>query len=291
MAAMAKQNSSSLSARFSRWRGWVQTTFLAVWLMPFVKLHNICGPVFHCYACPLSTFACPIGVLANFSAIHVVPFLALGTLIAGGALFGTFFCGWVCPFGWLQDMLAKIPTPRFRIPHWLGYLRYGVLLGMVFIIPFLYGEGHPLFFCRQCPAGALEGAIPNVVQLALAHQPVVWPSVSKIVILALVLSAMLFTQRPWCGVFCPLGAIYGLCNRVSAVFLRVNQTTCTSCALCKRTCRYDVVPFESSSDTRCNRCLECTRCEAITVDSILSRGKTPSAGDAPTAESCDIRKS
>ena len=62
---------------------WVQAGFLLAWLDPLLlRMHNVCGPVFHCYSCPLATFACPIGMLANFSALHVIPFAALGTLVA-----------------------------------------------------------------------------------------------------------------------------------------------------------------------------------------------------------------
>ena len=64
-------------------RVWVQLGFLLVWLDPFgLRFHNICAPVFHCYSCPLATFACPIGVLANFSALHLFPFFAVGMLMA-----------------------------------------------------------------------------------------------------------------------------------------------------------------------------------------------------------------
>jgi polyferredoxin len=277
---MAKFDSNSLSARASRWRGAVQTAFLAVWLTPYLKLHNVCGPVFHCYACPLSTFACPIGVLANFSALHVVPLLALGTLAAVGAAVGSFVCGWACPFGFLQDLMAKIPTPRFKRPRWTGYTRYAVLAALVVAVPFLYGEAHPLFVCRVCPAGALEGAYVGMAQAAVAGKAVVWPSIAKSVIFVLIVTAMLFTNRPWCGLFCPLGAIYGLFNRVSAVYLKVDSTTCTRCGMCVKKCRYSIIPYEQSRDTRCIRCLECATCEAITASNALSGVREP-ATEAP----------
>ncbi|MFZ2148754.1 MAG: 4Fe-4S binding protein [Sedimentisphaerales bacterium] len=77
--------------------------------------HNV-PTCFHCYACPLSTFACPIGVIAQFGALHIFPFMTVGLLIAVGALFVSLICGWVCPFGLLQDLVAKVPTPKFDPP-------------------------------------------------------------------------------------------------------------------------------------------------------------------------------
>ena len=95
-----------------------------------------------------------------------------------------------------------------------------VLLGLVLFVPYLWGEEHSLFFCRLCPAGALEAAVPNTVRLAVTGQEVVWPTIAKSSILVVVLLAMLFTWRPWCTVLCPLGAIFSLCNLFS---LRVHS--------------------------------------------------------------------
>src|SRR5208337_1784397 len=121
MVSMAKNKSGSMASRLARWRWWVQAGFLLAWLDPLMmRLHTVCGPVFHCYSCPLATFACPIGVLANFSALHLIPFAALGTLLVIGALVGSLVCGWACPFGFLQDLAARVPTPKFTLPAWMG---------------------------------------------------------------------------------------------------------------------------------------------------------------------------
>jgi len=113
---MAGSRLDQVTRWVARRRAWVQAAFLVIWLDPFLlRLHNVCGPVFHCYSCPLAFLACPIGVVANFSALHLFPFAAVGTLVAIGAIVGTAVCGWACPFGFLQDMAAKIPTPRSRL--------------------------------------------------------------------------------------------------------------------------------------------------------------------------------
>jgi polyferredoxin len=237
-----------------------------------LRLHTVCSPVFHCYSCPLATFACPIGLLANFSAIHMIPFMVLGTLVFLGAMFGSFICGWVCPFGFLQDLVARIPTPKFTLPGWIGMFRYVVLAGFVLAIPFVWGEGHPLFFCRLCPAGALEGAVPNAVRTALTSQPIAWPTITKMTILGAVLAAMLFTWRPWCTLFCPLGAIYGLLNYVSVVFLRFHPNLCRQCKNCSDLCLDGQRPEHRVDGLRCVRCLECTDCQgqAVTVETLFT---------------------
>lgn len=272
-----KSKLSTLASKLVPWRIWIQSTFLLVWLDPLnLRLHTMCAPVFHCYACPLATFACPIGVIAQFGALHIFPFVAVGLLIAVGALFGSLICGWVCPFGWLQDLVAKIPTPKFDLPKWTSHLRYVVLIGTVLVVPYFFGEGHPLFICRICPAGALEAAAPNIAGQAVAGKEILWPNALKLTILVLFLVGIFFIKRPWCRILCPLGAIFSLFNRVSVFFLRFNPEKCTNCEQCHKLCEYGIEPERSPNNWRCVRCLECTRCDpdALTLGSIFER-KTP----------------
>jgi ferredoxin-type protein NapH len=279
MVPMVKKTRlNNLASKLLGGRIWVQASFLLVWLDPLgLRWHTMCSPVFHCYACPLATFACPIGVMAQFSALHVFPFMAIGLLVAAGAAFGTLICGWVCPFGFLQDLVAKVPTPKFDLPKAAGYMRYVMLIGAVLAIPYFFGEGHPLFVCRICPAGALEAAVPTMVGQAVAGQQVVWPNAVKLIILGLFLIAIFFMRRPWCRILCPLGAIFSLFNRVSAFFLRFDANECTHCERCHEMCKYGVQPEKTPNDLNCTRCLECTKCspEALTLRSIFERADTP----------------
>lgn len=276
---MAENRKDSLIRRAVRRRGLIQGAFLLLWLDPLaIRMHAVCGPVFHCYSCPLATFACPIGVVANFSALHLFPFIAAGTLVITGAVFGTLVCGWACPFGFLQDLLGKVPVRKVRLPDWLGYGRYVVLIAFVLAIPYLFSEDHPLFFCRLCPAGALEGAVPNMARAAAAGGPIPWPSPLKLAILGLVVVAAFVKWRPWCSLFCPLGAFFGLCNRVSMVALRFHGGRCTGCGGCDRMCRYGVLPDRRVNNTRCIRCLECTRCQSITLGTIFDRPRADENG-------------
>lgn len=265
---------ANLASKLVPWRMWIQSGFLLVWLDPLgLRLHGMCGPVFHCYACPLATFACPIGIIAQFSALHIFPFVAVGVLVLVGAVFGSLFCGWACPFGFLQDLVGKVPTPKFDLPKWTGHLRYVVLIGTVLAIPYFFGEEHPLFVCRVCPAGGLEAAVPTMAGQAFAGEKVVWPNAIKLTIVALFLIAIFFVKRPWCRILCPLGAIFSLFNRVSAFFLRLNPDKCTDCERCHKLCEFGIEPEKSPNDLRCVRCLECTNCGpgALTLNSVFQR--------------------
>jgi ferredoxin-type protein NapH len=276
VAMVKKTRLGSFSSKLLGWRMWIQTAFLLLWLDPLgLRMHTMCSPVFHCYACPLATFACPIGIIAQFSALHVFPFVAIGLLVAVGALFGTLICGWVCPFGYLQDLTAKVPTPKFDLPKFTSYFRYVVLIGAVLAIPYLFGESHPLFVCRVCPAGGLEAAVPTMVSQASAGEEVIWPNALKLMIIIVFVVAIFFVKRPWCRVLCPLGAIFSLFNRASAFFLRFNTEECTKCERCHKLCEYGIEPEKTSNDLRCIRCLECTKCspDALTLGSVFEGKK------------------
>ena len=242
-------------------RLWVQIAFLLVWLDPLaMRMHNMCSPVFHCYACPLATFACPIGVIAQFSALHMIPFVAIGILLVVAGTFGTIICGWVCPFGLLQDLAAKIPTPRVKIPRAMGYIRYIVLFGAVLLIPYFFGEAHDLFICRICPAGFLEKAVPDMVTAASQGNEIPWPNAIKFSIIGAFLVAIFVTIRPWCRVLCPLGVIFGFFNKFSLFSMKLSDHDCTKCGRCRTLCTYDVEPDKTPNADNCLRCLECTQC-------------------------------
>ncbi len=143
-------------------------------------LKMICVPVLNCYACPAAVGACPIGTIQHFFTIGAVPFYALGVILLTGVLVGRATCGWLCPFGFLQEILYKIPTKKMTIPVWTRGIKYVILVVFVIVLPLTLGvttdeEGsHHLSFSRDsvrqpwfcklvCPAGTLEGGIPTVV--------------------------------------------------------------------------------------------------------------------------------
>jgi polyferredoxin len=274
MVAMAKSTFSAVPSRLVRMRIGVQAAFAVVWLDPLgLRLHTVCSPVFHCYACPLALFACPVGVVANFSALHAIPLLAIGTLLVVGGIFAGFVCGWACPFGFLQDLIGRIPVPKFQLPGWTQNFRYVVLVATVLAVPFLWGEGHGLFVCRLCPVGTLEGGLYNVGKAAVEGAEIAWPSAPKLIILGLVVAAMFVKWRPWCALLCPLGAVFGLFNRVSAIFLRVHPDECTHCGRCAKECKMGLNPEKQLGDPTCIRCMDCTRCSAIHVETVLGGGR------------------
>ena len=182
-----------------------------------------------------------------------------------GVLLGRFICGFLCPFGWFQELLHKIPTKKFSTKKLkpLRYLKYAVLLVMVFLLPaFLVndvGMGNP-FFCKYlCPQGVLEGAIP----LSLANSGIRAALGSLFtwkfgVLLAVIVLSVIF-YRPFCKWLCPLGAFYALFNRVSLFQIKVDKNKCVSCGKCAKACKMDVDVTKTPNHTECIRCGMCIR--------------------------------
>ena len=122
-----------------------------------------CVPGLNCYSCPGAIGSCPIGSLQAVigSNKFSISYYVIGIIILIGALFGRLVCGLLCPFGFVQDLLYKIPTPKFKIPakvdRVLRYMKYLILLTFVILLPMFlvdaFGNGAPYFCKLICPAG------------------------------------------------------------------------------------------------------------------------------------------
>jgi len=263
--------SSRLASRVSRFtfhafaawlagvrRSWVQlgatVAFNSYLLAPWLKSVPCAG--FNCYACPGAILACPIGSLQHFGVIRQVPFYLLGFLGLVGGLIGRMSCGWICPFGFLQDLLHKVPLPKWRLSNRLGWLRYVFLVVLVGLVPIFTLEP---WFCKLCPAGALEAGLPLVILNPDLRGLAGLLFAVKIVILAGFLAWMMVTTRPFCRVVCPLGAIYSPFNRVSGVRLSFTSEHCTHCDLCANVCPTALYPPDELDTAGCIRCMECLK--------------------------------
>lgn len=224
---------------------------------------RFCAPGLNCYSCPAATFACPIGAMQAVSGSMQFrfSFYAVGFVLAIGVLFGRFVCGWLCPFGLFQELLHKIPTRKLRLPKWAKYVKYGILAVFVLILPVavtnFMGMGQPAFCQYICPAGTLEGGIPLLLTHPELRGALGWLFSLKTAILVAVIVGSVLVQRFFCKLMCPLGAIYGLLNKVSFCRLHVDGKKCIQCGQCAKCCPMDVNPVTQASSAECIRCGKC----------------------------------
>ena len=231
------------------------------------KLKQVCVPGMNCYSCPGALGSCPIGSMqAIFDNRHRgIAAYVIGYLAVIGLFVGRFICAWLCLFGLIQELLYKIPTPKLTVPEKidkpLRYLKYVMLFVMVFLLPFFYrtkyGTGAP-FFCKYvCPVGTLEGGIPLVLLNSMMRGALGWLFKWKFLLLVLCILASIFIYRPFCKYVCPLGAFYGLFQKVSLIRMRVDKEKCVDCGICAKTCKMNVDPHKTPNSNECIRYREC----------------------------------
>ena len=287
----------------ARFRGWIQAgavLFTNLHLPNFIKGgiyqgkgKNVCVPGLKCYSCPAASGACPIGAfqaVAGSSKFRFSYYIS-GFLILLGVLLGRLICGFLCPCGWFQELLHRIPTRKLSTKKLrpLTYLKYVILLVMVVLLPAFavndVGMGDP-FFCKYlCPQGVLEGAIP----LALVNSGIraalgklfTW----KLCILLAVTALSILFYRPFCKWLCPLGAFYALFNKVSLLRMKVDANACISCGKCVKACSMDVDVTKTPDHAECIRCGKCVlACPTGAVHFRYGFGDGPETKGTITAE-------
>ena len=239
---------------------------------------GLCIPGLNCYSCPGAIAACPIGSLQSAlgAADHKLPLYMVGTILAFGAIFARTICGWLCPFGLIQELLDKIPLPKLHKGRWsrrLSHGKYLVLAVTVILLPLLIGLLGPApvpFFCAWlCPAGTLEAGIPLVLANTSLQSLLGWQFVWKALLLAIFIAACLFIYRPFCRFVCPLGALYSFFNRLALLRYRVDENRCTHCNACVDSCKMDI---KQVSDRECIQCGECAaKCEQAAIGFTLKQ--------------------
>ena len=229
----------------------------------------ICLPGLNCYSCPGALGSCPIGSLQAVigSRSYRFSFYIAGFLLLFGALFGRLVCGWLCPFGLVQDLLYKIPFVKKlrRLPgdRWLKYLKYVILAGFVIVLPLtvldIVGQGPPWFCKYICPSGTLFAGIPLIASNPPLRAALGWLFTWKAAILAALLLLSLLVYRPFCRYLCPLGAIYGLFNPAALYRFRIDKEKCTGCGACQKACKLDIPIHQTPNSPECIRCGDCRR--------------------------------
>ena len=259
----------------NRWKIQAFATFLSnPFLLNFFNgkifkgnLKSICVPGLNCYSCPGAVGSCPIGSIQSVvgSSKFKFSYYVVGSIILFGTLLGRFICGFLCPFGWFQELLHKIPTKKFstRKLHYLTYLKYVILVLFVFILPITIvnevGMGDP-YFCKYiCPSGILQGAIPLSIANSSIRASLGSLFTFKACVLIGIITLSVFFYRPFCKWICPLGAFYALFNKISLYRYKVCKDTCTSCGACSKVCKMDVEVYKTPNHSECIRCGDCIK--------------------------------
>lgn len=187
-------------------------------------------------------FSCSLGAL-NLSLFAGVTGLAL---LAKKA-----FCGWLCPIGFLGELLARAGAffrRGFSVPAAadarLKLLRYAVL-------------ALALFFTYKTGELVLRGFDPYfLIFSGFGHGSLGWISIA---VLALTALGALLIPMFFCRYLCPLGALFDPLSRVAPLRLKRDEGKCTSCGLCARACPHSL-PVDKDKEMRRADCTNCQDC-------------------------------
>ncbi len=253
-------------------RSWVQGFFLILVLaislkkyltdiginlafLPNASLHAICpfGGVVSLYQFfTVGTFV---------QKIHESSFVLMLAALVLAVLAGPALCGWVCPFGTVQELISKLGRKlngkRFnhfipaKVDKVLRYLRYLVLAAVVYQTA-VTGK---LIFQGVDPYYALFNLWTNELTPA------------ALTLLALTAIASLFVERPWCKYACPYGAVLGLTNFFRIFKIKRNTETCIQCGACDRACPMNITVSDTATvrNHQCISCLKCTSEQACPI--------------------------
>ena len=227
----------------------------------------LCVPGLNCYSCPGALGSCPIGALQATlnSREYKIALYVIGFLVIVGTVLGRFVCGFLCPFGLVQDLLFKIPfIKKIRtLPgeKFLRYFRFVILAIFVILLPMVIvdftGLGDPWFCKYICPAGTLEGGIPLVLLNESMRSAIGFLYKWKIAILIFTVLVSIIIYRPFCRYICPLGAIYGIFNKISIYRYHIDTEKCTECGACQKNCKLNIKVYQNPNSIDCIRCGEC----------------------------------
>jgi thiol-disulfide isomerase/thioredoxin/Fe-S-cluster-containing hydrogenase component 2 len=158
--------------------------------------------------------------------------------------------------------MYKIPMPKMKkspLTRALSYLKYVILVLFAVVLPLLYAfRDFPLpAFCKYiCPAGTLGGAIgllangANQEMFGMLGPLFTW----KFALAVGFTVSVIFLYRAFCRFFCPLGALYGLFNRIALFGVKLDRHKCVDCGICYSKCKMDI---RSVGDRECISCGDC----------------------------------
>ena len=232
----------------------------------------MCAPGINCYSCPGAIGACPLGSLqGSFDNGAPSIFYVGGILLLYAILFGRMICGWLCPFGLIQDLLYKIKSPKMKkspVTRILSFLKYAIFVFFVLVVPITYAIRNvptPAFCKYICPAGTIEGGLVllsnklNDSFFAMLGPLFTW----KFLLMVSIVVSTVFIYRVFCRFICPLGGLYGLFNKISIFGVKVDEEKCTHCNLCIAQCKVDIKHVGDQECIFCGECIDVCPTKAI----------------------------
>lgn len=209
--------------------------------------------------CPFGGFETLITWVTTGSFIsktHPSNLVLMGAIVVATLLVGNTFCGWVCPFGAIQDaqtwLRRKLKLPAVELPGQVDrVLRWGRFLVLALVL-YLSVTTARLWFADHDPYVQLFG-----LHWLFEPDPTVMWVGWTITVVVLLLTFVI--ERAWCRYLCPLGAVFSVLGVFSVFRIRRSATTCTDCTVCDKPCPVHIEPSKAKPfvSTDCIGCMDC----------------------------------
>jgi len=269
-----------------------QLSFLTLFLLALVNM----APLQPWLILPVSTPYSAFSMFQTMLSTPILPLLPIASILLFTILLGRFLCGWVCPSGFIQDILCKLKRKHITITpethSWLKNIKY-LILGAILLVSCslalslalgigrLYKKALGVFstapYATLSPEATIFILIPESVkqlQQWMATSPLIpleqlWTIILQIpalfyvrlVIAAVFIIASVYVPRFWCLYVCPVGAIMAILSQFSLLGMRRDITKCTRVRACVEKCPMRVrildLPWEKFNDPECTLCLDC----------------------------------
>jgi len=256
----------------------------------YLRSHPLVLPISYPYSAPNTVVAGAFDVIQRYAFELWFPLVALGVVVVTAVLLGRAFCGWVCPFGFIQDIVGALNPNHLKVSHRTNYTLMKVkywLLGVIILITTIFVlarilNWHTLLeafepltqgiYTAIDPSVFLFSAIPRIIlegriSLKTISEIIKWPYFFwlRLSILVFVIVLSFFVPRAWCRWFCPMGALQGALSGNSVIRVSRRIALCLKEACKERYCM-EMCPmginilrehWENIKSRECIRCLAC----------------------------------
>jgi NosR/NirI family nitrous oxide reductase transcriptional regulator len=173
-------------------------------------------------------------------------YLFSGFVVVSTVLWGRLYCGRICAFGALTQLMDAVLPKRIRvevpprIERKAIWIKYGLLGALVLYYVVTKDLARPVQYAEPFWMFSLFGTTPMWIGLGL------------------LLTATVFVRNLYCRFLCPVGAALGILSNLT-VFRIKRWSECKTCKICEKTCEWGAIQGPKIIKAECVRCDDCER--------------------------------